>query len=111
MYQQLSLHYHVLVYSGGVDACVPYMDSQNAVRSLGFSVKEAWRPWTVDDHVAGYVTEYSAARRFTFLTVKKAGHMVPQYQPLSALRDALEMGGWQAVLSGCTSLLSVRSLR
>lgn len=35
--------------------------------------------------VAGYVTEYSAPVRFTFATVKRAGHEVPMYQPLRAL--------------------------
>jgi serine carboxypeptidase-like clade 2 len=52
---------------------------------MGLAVKEAWRPWLVDDEVGGYVIEYSAPGRFTFVTVKRAGHEVPMYQPARAL--------------------------
>lgn len=57
-----------------------------------------WAPWDVErsayggTETAGYVTEYAAttprgrAGRFAFVTVKGAGHMVPQYQPLRAAR-------------------------
>jgi len=85
MYANLIKNYKVLVYAGDVDACVPYNGSEDWVRNLGYAVKDAWRPWLVNDQVAGYVTEYTASNQFTFLTVKGAGHMVPQYQPVPAL--------------------------
>jgi len=84
LYPSLIKAYKVLVYSGDVDACVPYNGSEEWTRNLGFPVSDAWRPWLVDEQVAGYVTVYNA-NSFTFLTVKGAGHMVPQYQPEAAL--------------------------
>ena len=40
-----------------------------------------WRPWTVNGITAGYWEEFD---RYTFATVKGAGHTVPQYQPLTS---------------------------
>ena len=84
-YPRFISKYKVLVFSGDTDACVPHTGSEAWVRSLGYPVKEEWRPWLVNQQVAGYVTEYSADNQLTFLTVKGAGHMVPQYQPEAAL--------------------------
>lgn len=50
---------------------------QQWTSSLGFDVKEGWRPWLVDDQVAGYVTMYDT-NNFQFVTVKGSGHMVRQ---------------------------------
>jgi serine carboxypeptidase-like clade II len=55
---------------------------------MGFPVKAGWAPWALDNEVAGYVTEFDAPVRFTFATVKRAGHEVPMYQPLRALAMA-----------------------
>lgn len=52
---------------------------------MGFAVKSAWRPWLLDNEVAGYVTEFASPVRFAFVTVKRAGHEVPTYQPERAL--------------------------
>ena len=50
---------------------------------LKFSpIKQAWRPYTVEGQVGGYVTVYDG---LTFATVRNAGHMVPQTQPERAL--------------------------
>ncbi len=43
------------------------------VLGLGFQVTDPWRPWKVNNQVAGYVTTYNV-NSFTFLTVKGAGH-------------------------------------
>lgn len=83
LYPTLIKAYKVLVYSGDTDACVPHTGSEAWTRSLGFPVADEWRPWLVRDQVAGYVTVFDA-NSFTFLTVKGAGHMVPQYQPEAA---------------------------
>ena len=37
----------------------------------------------VNDQVAGYVTSYNI-NNFKFVTVKGAGRMVPQFQPVTA---------------------------
>ena len=75
MFANLLKQYKVLVYAGDTDACVPYNGSEDWVRSLGYPVKEEWRPWLDGDQVAGYVVEYTASKQFSFLTVKGAGHM------------------------------------
>eukprot|EP00118_Oscarella_pearsei_P028674 m.2674 g.2674 ORF g.2674 m.2674 type:complete len:460 (+) comp8839_c0_seq1:55-1434(+) len=83
LYPNLIKNYRTLIYNGDVDACVPYTDNQEWTSNLGYPVKEPWRPWTVDDQVAGYVTTYDI-NGFTFATVKGSGHMVPQYRPAQA---------------------------
>jgi len=75
--------YRVLIYSGDVDACVPVVGTERWTASLGYAETTAWVPWTISEQVAGYVTYYE--KDFTFITVKGAGHMVPQYQPEAAL--------------------------
>lgn len=93
-YKYLAQKYRMLIYSGSVDACVPYWGSEEWTRELGFAQKKAWTPWhsgTLDEpnqtHIqAGYVTTYDAGTHdFTFLTVSGAGHMVPTYRPVQAL--------------------------
>ncbi|EDQ88901.1 uncharacterized protein MONBRDRAFT_37373 [Monosiga brevicollis MX1] len=94
LYKTLAQKYRMLIYSGNVDACVPYWGSEEWTRQLGFPVKEAWRPWTSGSRdepnagnvLAGYVTVYdSNSTDFTFLTVAGAGHLVPQHKPVQAL--------------------------
>jgi carboxypeptidase C (cathepsin A) len=50
---------------------------------MGYDVAEAWHPWHVNSQVAGYATQYDA-NGFSFVTVKGAGHMVPQFAPQAA---------------------------
>eukprot|EP00054_Salpingoeca_dolichothecata_P026112 m.185532 g.185532 ORF g.185532 m.185532 type:complete len:447 (-) comp25565_c0_seq1:220-1560(-) len=83
-YPGLIKEYFVTIFNGDADACVPYTDNEEWTMGMGYDVAEPWRPWMVDQQVAGYVTQY-AANNFTFLTVKGAGHMVPQYKPVQAL--------------------------
>ena len=75
----------VLIYNGDNDECIPYLQDEAWTRGMNFAVKAPWRPWFVDQQVAGYVTEYDAPVRFTFATVKEAGHTVPASQPERAL--------------------------
>ena len=83
IYPTLIKNYRTLIYNGDVDGCVPYIGNEQWTSSLGFSVKTPWSPWLVDDQVAGYITVYDE-NDFKFVTVKGAGHMVPQYKPKSA---------------------------
>eukprot|EP01114_Cavostelium_apophysatum_P010762 TRINITY_DN2487_c0_g1_i1.p1 TRINITY_DN2487_c0_g1~~TRINITY_DN2487_c0_g1_i1.p1 ORF type:complete len:455 (-),score=74.19 TRINITY_DN2487_c0_g1_i1:20-1384(-) len=71
----------ILVYSGDVDAIVPYTGTRQWVNDLGRSILEPWRPYILDEQVAGYVTIFDG---LTFATVRNAGHMVPQTQPKRA---------------------------
>lgn len=77
----------VTIFNGDADACVPYTDNEQWTSGMGYPTKEAWRPWLVDSQVAGYVTSYQTSGQgsFDFMTVKGAGHMVPQYKPAQAL--------------------------
>tara|TARA_B110000208_G_scaffold14306_1_gene17371 strand:+ start:82 stop:1770 length:1689 start_codon:yes stop_codon:yes gene_type:complete len=95
LYKTLAQKYRVMIYSGDVDGCVPFVGTQEWTEGLGFPVVEAWRPWssgTTNDPkaniTAGYVTRYTAGAKdhsFTFATVKGAGHMVPEFKPVAAL--------------------------
>jgi len=69
----------VLVYSGDVDAIVPYWGTRLWVDYFKQPIKEAWRAWyDSEKQVGGFVEVHD---RFTFATVRNAGHMVPWYQP------------------------------
>lgn len=97
----------VLIYNGESDACgkcgidayshstcatrmlyllfnaVPYTDNEAWTASMNYTVVSPWTAWMVNqDWVGGYITQY--AHNFTFLTVRGAGHMVPEYQPAAA---------------------------
>ena len=76
----------VLVYNGDTDPGINSFVAQNWTAALGFEASEAWRPWTLDGcrRVGGYVTTY-AREKFQFLTIRGAGHMVPEYKPAAAL--------------------------
>ncbi|GAB2218472.1 hypothetical protein Droror1_Dr00001696 [Drosera rotundifolia] len=75
--------YRALIYSGDHDMCVPYTGTQAWTSTLGNKAIDGWRPWMVDHQVAGYLQEYE--HNLTFLTIKGAGHTVPEYKPQEAL--------------------------
>ncbi|KAK3415868.1 hypothetical protein EUGRSUZ_H01398 [Eucalyptus grandis] len=75
--------YRVLIYSGDHDMAVPFPGTQAWTRSMGYKIIDEWRPWMIDDQVAGYLQGYD--NNFTFLTIKGAGHMVAQTKPREAL--------------------------
>ena len=58
---------------------VPYVGTVSWIKSLNFSIVDAWRPWMVDGQVAGYSTEFQ--NNFTFATVKGGGHTAPEFKP------------------------------
>jgi len=93
LYAKLIAKYRILIYSGDVDACVPFVGTEQWTSSLNYKVVEDWHPWTAlstglnpTQVKAGYVTRYGGANatEFYFLTVNGAGHMVPQFQPIPA---------------------------
>ncbi|XP_057965173.1 serine carboxypeptidase-like 20 [Malania oleifera] len=75
--------YRALIFSGDHDMCVPYTGSEAWTRSIGYAVREEWRQWTSNGQVAGYTQGYE--KNLTFLTIKGAGHTVPEYKPREAL--------------------------
>jgi len=82
----LSHGIRVLIYSGDTDFAVPYLDSQFWTSTAGLTETRAWHQWAYTDtsgrQVAGSATEYKEG--LTFVTVRGAGHMVPQYAPQQA---------------------------
>ncbi|KAE8673493.1 Serine carboxypeptidase II-3 [Hibiscus syriacus] len=72
----------IWLYSGDVDSVVPVTSTRYAINKLKLSIKTAWRPWSTDEEVGGYVVEYDG---LTLVTVRDAGHLVPSYQPARAL--------------------------
>ena len=93
LYKTLAAKYRLLIFSGDTDMCVPYIGTEEWTSELGFEQTEAWRPWLSGTNdctnatiTSGYVTNYDAGtgHNFTFLTVKGAGHMVPEFKPVAA---------------------------
>jgi carboxypeptidase C (cathepsin A) len=78
----------MMIYSGDVDGCIPTYASEDWTRKLGFEVLKDWHPWMSDTTkrkgsiVAGWAIKY---KHLDFVTVKGAGHMVPQFKPVRAL--------------------------
>lgn len=74
--------YRALVYSGDHDMCVPFTGTEAWTRSVGYKIIDPWRPWLINNQIAGFTQGY--ANNFTFLTVKGSGHTVPEYKPHEA---------------------------
>ena len=75
----------VLVYNGDEDPGISSFRTQNWLFSLGFPVREAWRPWTFGANssiVAGSVVQWEGG--ITFASIRGSGHMVPTFKPYSA---------------------------
>ncbi|KAM7266036.1 hypothetical protein ACFE04_003719 [Oxalis oulophora] len=75
--------FRALIYSGDHDMSVPYTGSEAWTRSVGYKIADEWRPWTSNGQVAGFTQGY--VNNLTFLTIKGAGHTVPEYKPREAL--------------------------
>jgi len=70
--------FHPLVYSGDVDAIVPFDGTMRWINSLNRTVKDPWHVWLDQrGQAGGFATVYDG---FTFTTVRNAGHQVPEYQ-------------------------------
>ncbi|RID66206.1 hypothetical protein BRARA_D01365 [Brassica rapa] len=67
-----------LIYSGDHDMVVPFIATQAWIRSLNYSIVDDWRPWMVNDQIAGYTRGY--ANKMTYATIKGGGHTA-EYKP------------------------------
>jgi len=76
----------VLIFTGDVDAAVPWTGTYNWTHTLaqrmGWNASSAWQAWNVDGQVAGYRSQWG---NMVFSTIRDAGHMVPETQPERAL--------------------------
>ncbi|KAL5720800.1 sinapoylglucose--choline O-sinapoyltransferase [Ranunculus cassubicifolius] len=75
--------YRSLIYSGDHDLVVPFLSTQEWVRSLGYPIRDEWRPWLEEKQVAGFTRTYT--NDMTFATVKGGGHTAPEYKPKECL--------------------------
>uniref|UniRef100_A0A1A8IXL0 Carboxypeptidase n=1 Tax=Nothobranchius kuhntae TaxID=321403 RepID=A0A1A8IXL0_NOTKU len=78
----LSMGLRALVYNGDTDMACNFLGDQWFVEDLGIKETSKYKTWIYDDQVAGF---YQRFGNITFLTVKGAGHMVPQWAPGPAL--------------------------
>jgi serine carboxypeptidase-like clade II len=81
---------HIIVYSGDVDAIVPVTGTRLWIDALGLPEKDGsnWRYWTsAGQQAGGFVVEYETGTptNFSFVTVRNAGHLVPETQQSRAL--------------------------
>ena len=84
-YSETMLKYRdvkVWVFSGTEDGVLPTLGTMRWINKLGFTIDTKWKQWNVGDQVAGYVQSYKEG--LVIVTVKGAGHMVPQDQRASA---------------------------
>jgi len=72
---------NILIYSGDTDGAVPLIGTREWIRNLNLGILEPYRSWYVDEEVAGYTILYTGLR---LVTVKGAGHIVPQDKPAQA---------------------------
>jgi len=77
VYEKLQNKMRILKYSGDTDGAVPTLGTLGWINSLNWEIKEDWRPYMVDNQVAGYVVEYDG---LTLGTVHGCGHMAPQWK-------------------------------
>ncbi|XP_031702447.1 lysosomal protective protein [Anarrhichthys ocellatus] len=74
----LSLGLRALVYNGDTDMACNFLGDQWFVEDLGLKPTTRYQAWLHDKQIAGFYQQYG---NLTFLTVKGAGHMVPQWAP------------------------------
>eukprot|EP00249_Psilotum_nudum_P003267 c16661_g1_i1 orf=484-1947(+) len=72
----------IWVYSGDVDAVVPVTATRLSLEQLKLQTKVKWYPWYLDDQVGGRCQVYEG---LTLVTVRNAGHEVPDVQPARGL--------------------------
>ena len=78
-YRETMLKYpyvRVWVFSGTEDIAVGTLGTLRWIDKLNYDVETEWRSWKVDGQIAGYVQKYKQG--IVFVSVKGAGHMVPQ---------------------------------
>lgn len=74
----LSLGVRALVYNGDTDMACNFLGDQWFVEDLGQKVTTKYQSWIHDAQIAGFYQQFA---NITFLTIKGAGHMVPQWAP------------------------------
>ncbi|CAL9233551.1 unnamed protein product [Arabidopsis halleri] len=73
--------YRSLIYSGDHDMEVPFLATEAWIRSLNYPIIDDWRPWIINNQIAGYTMTY--ANKMTYATIKanKSFCFSPEYKP------------------------------
>ena len=74
----------VWFFSGTEDGVLPTLGTMRWINKLNLSVETKWKQYKVGDQVAGFAQKYKEG--LVLVTVKGAGHMVPQDQRASAYK-------------------------
>ncbi|XP_063882695.1 lysosomal protective protein-like [Scylla paramamosain] len=82
-YQYLTSQVRGLIYNGDIDMACNFLGDEWFVESLGLQVKEGRRMWHQGGQVAGFVKRFA---NLDLVTVRGAGHMVPEDKPAPALK-------------------------
>jgi len=72
-----------LVYNGDWDMVCNFLGNEWFIENLGFTELEKYREWYHNGQVAGFVKRWE---NLDFVTVKGAGHMVPEDRPGQSLK-------------------------
>ncbi|KAL0701630.1 hypothetical protein Bca4012_057752 [Brassica carinata] len=67
--------YPSLIFSGDHDMEVPYLGTQAWIRSLNYSIIDDWRPWMINDQIAGEVGTRQSTNQMKALSCFKGGSM------------------------------------
>jgi cathepsin A (carboxypeptidase C) len=74
----LNANVRILLYYGDTDMACNFMMGQQFSAKLGLKRSVGKQPWKVDNQIAGFKTVYRGG--LTFLTIRGAGHMAPQWR-------------------------------
>ncbi|KAF3322310.1 serine carboxypeptidase-like 34 [Carex littledalei] len=75
----------VWVFSGDTDGRVPVTSTRYTLHKLGLKTVQEWKPWYAGQQVGGWTVMYDG---LTFVTIRGAGHEVPEFKPRQALELA-----------------------
>jgi len=81
----------IIIYSGDIDFVCNFESSEWFVDSLNLPVVKKFQKWTVGDQTAGFVKRFEHG--VSFVTVKGAGHMVPEDKPTQMIEIVKELIG------------------
>lgn len=73
-----------LIYNGDVDMACNFLGDEWFVNTLGYNPTSTYKIWKHGTQVAGFFQTYE--NDVTFVTIKGAGHMVPEDKPVQALQ-------------------------
>jgi len=107
-YYNLAMNTNIrtMVYNGDTDPSINSFNAQNWTSYIGLNEEQSWRPWTLDScqRMGGYITTYEGD--FSFVTIRGAGHMVPEYkapQALTMIRNFIQNTKFAPYVASCSA--------